>query len=76
MDPRYSKLIFVSYAKSLFQSLRSSAVFGAFFFIGTFAFGVLRAYIPKFALVSIFGSIVLDIVGKYSLYLNYANTLA
>lgn len=40
----------------------STAVYGVFFFIGTFALGVLRAFIPKLALLSIFGSIVLDIV--------------
>ncbi|KAG5725819.1 hypothetical protein E4T56_gene2441 [Termitomyces sp. T112] len=58
---QFQKFVFEGY----FLDPRSSAVFGAFFFIGTFAFGVLRAYIPKFALVSIFGSIVLDIMCSY-----------
>ncbi|KAG6828854.1 hypothetical protein H0H92_006561 [Tricholoma furcatifolium] len=49
----------------MFLDPRTSAVYGVFFFIGTFALGVLRAYIPKFALVSIFGSIVLDIMCSY-----------
>ena len=46
----------------LSMSRRTSAVYGAFFFIGTLALGALRAYIPKLTLLSIFGSIVLDIV--------------
>ncbi|KAG6885510.1 hypothetical protein C0993_000760 [Termitomyces sp. T159_Od127] len=58
---QYQKLIF----KGHFLDPRSSAVYGAFFFIGTFALGVLRAYIPKFTLVSIFGSIVLDVMCSY-----------
>ncbi|KAK7008046.1 hypothetical protein R3P38DRAFT_3211693 [Favolaschia claudopus] len=39
-----------------------SAVYGAMFFIGTFAFGVVRAKVPKLALLGIFGTIVLDVV--------------
>ncbi|KAG6854200.1 hypothetical protein C0991_009513 [Blastosporella zonata] len=52
------KIIFTGH----FLDPRSSAVYGAFFFIGTFFLGVLRAYVPKLALLSIFGTIVLDIV--------------
>ncbi|KAG6910622.1 hypothetical protein DXG01_009131 [Tephrocybe rancida] len=48
-----------------FLDPRGSAVYGAFFFIGTFVFGVLRAYIPKLGLLSIFGTIVLDIMCSY-----------
>ncbi|KAG6901993.1 hypothetical protein C0995_005793 [Termitomyces sp. Mi166 len=58
---QFQEFIFHGY----FLDPRSSAVYGVFLFIGTFAFGVLRAYIPKFALVSIFGSIVLDVMCSY-----------
>ncbi|TFK38741.1 hypothetical protein BDQ12DRAFT_712685 [Crucibulum laeve] len=51
--------------QGMFLDPRSSAVYGAFFFIGTFALGALRAYIPKLTLLSIFGSIVLDIMCSY-----------
>ncbi|KAG6826906.1 hypothetical protein H0H93_016017, partial [Arthromyces matolae] len=47
--------------KGYFLDPGVSAVWGAFFFIGTFALGTLRAYVPKLALLSIFGSIVLDV---------------
>ena len=40
----------------------TTGVYAAFLFIGTFALGALRAYIPKLALTSIFGCIVLDVV--------------
>ncbi|PPQ76063.1 hypothetical protein CVT24_006853 [Panaeolus cyanescens] len=46
----------------IFLDPRSSAVYGAFLFIGTFALGVLRAYIPRLALMSIFGTIVMDVI--------------
>ncbi|KAG5640425.1 hypothetical protein DXG03_008703, partial [Asterophora parasitica] len=48
-----------------FLDPRSSAVYGAFFFVGTFALGTLQAFIPKLALFSIFGTIVLDIICTY-----------
>lgn len=37
-------------------------MYGVFFFIGTFTLGAVRAYVPKLALLSVFGSIVLDVV--------------
>ncbi|KAJ7745343.1 hypothetical protein B0H16DRAFT_977704 [Mycena metata] len=46
----------------LFLDPRSSAVYGAFFFLGTFALGALRAKVPRLTVVGIFGSIVLDVV--------------
>ncbi|KAF9042212.1 hypothetical protein BJ165DRAFT_257137 [Panaeolus papilionaceus] len=46
----------------IFLDPRSSAVYGAFLFIGTFALGVLRAYIPRFTLMSLFGTIVIDVI--------------
>ncbi|KAJ6613973.1 hypothetical protein B0H10DRAFT_2436246 [Mycena sp. CBHHK59/15] len=44
-----------------FLDARTSAVYGAMFFVGTFFMGALRAHAPKLALLSIFGTIVLDI---------------
>ncbi|KAF5376953.1 hypothetical protein D9615_007250 [Tricholomella constricta] len=59
----------IQYQKFIFQGMfldpGTSAVYGAFFFVGTFALGTLRAFIPKLALLSVFGSIVLDIVCSY-----------
>ncbi|KAF8638679.1 hypothetical protein AX17_002024 [Amanita inopinata Kibby_2008] len=49
----------------MFLDPRSSAVYGAFFFIGTYALGALRAFIPKLTLLSIFGTIVLNIMCSY-----------
>ncbi|KAJ7027016.1 hypothetical protein C8F04DRAFT_1123608 [Mycena alexandri] len=46
----------------LFLDPRSSAVYGAFFFIGTFAMGALRAKVPKLQVVGIFGTIVMDVM--------------
>uniref|UniRef100_A0A8H7YBR5 Putative ER transporter 6TM N-terminal domain-containing protein n=1 Tax=Psilocybe cubensis TaxID=181762 RepID=A0A8H7YBR5_PSICU len=45
----------------IFLDPRSSAVYGAFLFIGTFAMGALRAYLPSLTLLSVFGSIVMDV---------------
>ncbi|KAJ7909248.1 hypothetical protein B0H13DRAFT_640491 [Mycena leptocephala] len=45
-----------------FLDARSSAVYGAMFFVGTFGMGVLRARMPKLALMGIFGTIVMDVV--------------
>ncbi|KAJ7328509.1 hypothetical protein DFH08DRAFT_884074 [Mycena albidolilacea] len=44
-----------------FLDHRASAVYGAMFFLGTFAMGVLRARMPKLALMGIFGTIVMDV---------------
>ncbi|KAF8812715.1 hypothetical protein BYT27DRAFT_7182439 [Phlegmacium glaucopus] len=46
----------------IFLDPRTSAVYGAFLFIGMFALGSLRAYAPSLALLSIFGGIVLAVV--------------
>ncbi|KIY71039.1 hypothetical protein CYLTODRAFT_435413 [Cylindrobasidium torrendii FP15055 ss-10] len=48
-----------------FLDARVSAVFGAFFFIGTFSLAVINAYRPKLALLTIFGTIVLDVMCSY-----------
>ncbi|RDB27383.1 Uncharacterized protein C57A7.05 [Hypsizygus marmoreus] len=58
---QYQRFVF----EGRFLDPRSTVVYGVFFFIGTFALGTLRAFIPKLALLSIFGSIVLDIVCSY-----------
>ena len=56
----------VTYVLSVYNFLRiwcsTTGVYAVFFFIGTFALGALRAYVPKLALTSIFGTIVLDVV--------------
>ncbi|KAF9527115.1 hypothetical protein CPB83DRAFT_856773 [Crepidotus variabilis] len=46
----------------VFLDPRSSAVYGAFLFIGTFFLGAIRAYIPNLAILTIFATIVLDVV--------------
>ncbi|KAG6889035.1 hypothetical protein C0992_006603 [Termitomyces sp. T32_za158] len=62
---QFQKFIFEGY----FLDPRSSAVYGVFFFIGTFALGVLRAYIPKFTLVSIFGNVLLwSLISDFQLH--------
>lgn len=43
----------------------TTGVYAVFLFIGTFALGALRAYIPKLTLTSVFGCIVLDVVRKH-----------
>ncbi|CDZ98124.1 Predicted membrane protein [Phaffia rhodozyma] len=48
-----------------FLDPRSSTVFGIFLFFGCFALGALRAHIPKLTLMSVFGSIVLDVMCSY-----------
>ncbi|CAK5272819.1 unnamed protein product [Mycena citricolor] len=53
-----SVLVFHGY----FLDARSSAVYGAMFFIGCFAMGVLRARAPKLTLFSIYSTIVMDIM--------------
>jgi hypothetical protein len=46
----------------IFLDPRTSAVYGAFLFIGQFALGTIRAYVPNLALLSIFGGIVLSVM--------------
>ncbi|KAF4566563.1 hypothetical protein EYR36_011994 [Pleurotus pulmonarius] len=48
-----------------FLDARSSAIYGAFIFIGAFFLGALRGFVPNLALVSIFGLIVLDVMCSY-----------
>ncbi|GAA5938679.1 hypothetical protein JCM1841_000640 [Sporobolomyces salmonicolor] len=48
-----------------FLDWRSTLVFGFFFGIGTFAFGLLRANQPKMILVAVFASIVTDVMISY-----------
>ncbi|KAF8152843.1 hypothetical protein K438DRAFT_1863917 [Mycena galopus ATCC 62051] len=43
--------------KGAFLDPRVSAVYGAFFFLGTFALGTLRARMPKLAVMGIFGTL-------------------
>jgi len=50
---------------SFYSLFRSSAVYGAFFFVGTFGLGVIRAYIPNLALLTILATIVLDVVSNH-----------
>lgn len=45
-----------------FLDARVSAVYGVFFFFGTFFFGYLRASKPKLGLLAIFGTIVIDVM--------------
>ena len=44
-----------------FLNCRSSVIYGVFLGFGSFLFALLRAYSPKLTIVSLFGSIVLDI---------------
>ncbi|WVO16954.1 hypothetical protein L204_104640 [Cryptococcus depauperatus] len=45
-----------------FLDPRSSAVYGVFFFVGTYLFGYLRAAKPRLTLASLFGTIILDLM--------------
>ncbi|KAJ7247491.1 hypothetical protein C8J57DRAFT_1359112 [Mycena rebaudengoi] len=45
-----------------FLDSRSSAVYGAFFFIGTFVMAIIRVRAPRFIFFSIYGTIVLDVI--------------
>lgn len=58
---QFQKFIF----EGRFLDPRTTGVYAVFLFIGTFALGALRAYAPKLALTSIFGSIVLDVMATY-----------
>ncbi|KAJ7660842.1 hypothetical protein DFH06DRAFT_1472122 [Mycena polygramma] len=44
-----------------FLDPRTSAAYGALFFLGAFALGALRARVPRLALMGIFGTIVVDV---------------
>jgi Putative ER transporter, 6TM, N-terminal len=46
----------------IFLDPASSAVYGVFLFIGTYALGAIRAQLPRLILLTILGSIVLDAV--------------
>ncbi|EJU01649.1 hypothetical protein DACRYDRAFT_116734 [Dacryopinax primogenitus] len=60
-DAQYQAFVFLG----LFLDPGASAVFGVFFFFGTFALALMRAYVPRFTLVAIFGTIVLDVMCSY-----------
>ena len=45
---------------------RSSAVFGAFLFIGTFFFATINAFRPKLAGLTMFATIILDVQCSYA----------
>ncbi|KAF9043705.1 hypothetical protein BDZ89DRAFT_943304 [Hymenopellis radicata] len=49
-----------------FLDPRSSAVYGAFLFIGTFFMGTIYAFRPKLALLTIFGTLILDVQCSYA----------
>ncbi len=66
LDPRYANQKNSGCSFNSDPLLRSSAVYGAFFFIGTFLLGVMRAYIPNLTLLTIFATIVLDMVSIYN----------
>ncbi|KAI5832414.1 hypothetical protein K523DRAFT_344860 [Schizophyllum commune Tattone D] len=60
-----------------FLDPRSSAVYGAFLFIGAYFMGTIRAHFPKLALLAIFGTIVMDVMCSYGPLLPQTNyTLA
>ncbi|KAL1742634.1 hypothetical protein HDZ31DRAFT_42783 [Schizophyllum fasciatum] len=60
-----------------FLDPRSSAVYGAFLFIGAYFMGLIRAHFPKLALLAIFGTIVMDVMCSYGPLLPQVNyTLA
>lgn len=55
----------VSIFKGEFLDARCTVVFGVFLFVGTFAFGLMRANASKLTLLAIFGTIVLDVMLSY-----------
>lgn len=57
-DSAYRRQIF----EGAFLDARSTVVFGVFLGTGAFVFGLLRAKRPKLLLLSIFGTIVLDVM--------------
>ncbi|KAJ7447940.1 hypothetical protein B0H11DRAFT_351668 [Mycena galericulata] len=48
-----------------FLDPRSSAVYGAFLFLGAFGMGVIRAKAPRLALLGVFGTIVIDVLCSF-----------
>ncbi|KZO91011.1 hypothetical protein CALVIDRAFT_506209 [Calocera viscosa TUFC12733] len=60
-DTQFQAFVF----QGLFLDPAASAVFGVFFFIGTFGLALVRAYAPRLTLVAVFGSIVLDVMCCY-----------
>lgn len=54
-DSQFQKFVF----EGVFLDARSSAVFGAFFFVGMFALAGLKAVAPKLTFLAIFGMIVM-----------------
>ncbi|KPV71578.1 uncharacterized protein RHOBADRAFT_31005 [Rhodotorula graminis WP1] len=60
-DVEYRREIF----EGAFLSWRSTLVHGFFFAVGLFALGLIRAKMPKLMILSIFGTIVLDIMCSY-----------
>ncbi|KAL4246747.1 hypothetical protein ABKN59_009080 [Abortiporus biennis] len=60
-DALFIKAIF----KGQFLDTNSSIVFGCFLGFGTFIFALVRAYAPKLTLLSIFGTIAIDIFCSY-----------
>lgn len=48
-----------------FLDPRSSAVYGAFLFIGAYFMGMIRAHFPKLTLLAMFGTIVMDVMCSY-----------
>jgi hypothetical protein len=54
-DSQFQKFVF----EGVFLDVRSSAVFGAFFFVGMFALAGLKAVAPKLTFLAIFGMIVM-----------------
>ncbi|KAI0764943.1 hypothetical protein C8Q74DRAFT_1430417 [Fomes fomentarius] len=48
-----------------FLDTRSSVVYGVFLAFGCFLFGLIRAYAPKLTLMSVFGTIAIDIFCSY-----------
>lgn len=55
----------VSIFSGAFLDWRSTVVYGFFLAIGTFFMGLIRAHRPKLILVSIFASIVMDVMLSY-----------
>ncbi|GAA5854342.1 hypothetical protein JCM9279_004726 [Rhodotorula babjevae] len=60
-DVEYRREIF----EGAFLEWRSTLTMGCFFAVGLFALGLIRAKAPKLMILSIFGSIVLDIMCSY-----------
>ncbi|KAF7972398.1 hypothetical protein HWV62_18046 [Athelia sp. TMB] len=58
-------LFSVKIFEGVFLDIRSSAVFGCFLVAGVFFFALIRAYAPKLTLLSVYGTIALDIFCSY-----------